>query len=396
MLRHPGALFLPILLSAMAESAAAQCIGWAGFQAPVQYPAAADEAILARDLDGDGAPEILTSGNQVDELSAFSLLANRGDGTFAPETRIASGFGEKLEDVGDLDHDGIPDLVVSNYWSNGITVYRGRGALMFDGGTPYGTATHGGPSLIADYDHDGTPDVVSLSFGSGNLVRVHLFRGLGDGTFAPKTTIDTQLSNGATPSMRRINGALEILAGNRSGLLAILHLAGSSLSVTTLAAGPGFDLSSTFADVNGDGIADIVDTDDTNSVGAPDPQEPIFITLARADGSFQERKRLAQPRKVAFPIAVHTGDLDGDGHMDLVVSDFQSPRLYFYRGDGAGGFAEGVPIDAGNPVNAFAVADVNRDGRPDLVTANSNHTVSVLMNRGPCPTSRRRAVRQRP
>jgi hypothetical protein len=75
------------------------------------------------------------------------------------------------------------------------------------------------------------------------------------------------------------------------------------------------------------------------------------------------------------------------------VSDLQSPHLYFYRGDGSGGFAAGVSIDAGAPVNAFAIGDVNRDDHPDLVTANSDHTVSVLINRGPCPTSRRRAVR---
>jgi hypothetical protein len=349
--------------------------------------------VLVRDLDGDGAPEILTSGNQVDELGAFSLLANRGDGTFAAERLIASSFGERLEDVGDLDHDGIPDLLVSNYWASGIGVYRGRGALGFDGETPYGTATHGGPSLITDYDHDGTPDLISLSFGSGNQVRMHVFHGLGDGTFAPKTTIDTQLPNGETPSTRTINGALEILVGERSGHLAILHYAGGELSIQQLDAGPGFDLSSMFADVNGDGIADIVDTGEIDTTGQSDPHEPIFITLGRADGSFLERKQLAQPQTVSFPVSVRAGDIDGDGHMDLVVSDLQSPRLHFYRGDGAGGFAEGVPIEVGGPLNAFAVADLNRDGRLDLVTVNGDHTVSVLLNRGTCPTSRRRAVR---
>jgi hypothetical protein len=382
-----------ILFCVIAESAGAQCVGWAGFRAPVSYASSADEAVLVRDLDGDGAPEILTSGNHIDELGAFSLLANRGDGTFAPERLIASSFGERLEDVGDLDHDGIPDLLVSNYWAGGIGVYRGKGSLGFEGETPYGTATHGGPSLILDYDHDGTPDVISLSFGSGNQVRMHVFHGLGDGTFAPKTTIDTQLPNGETPSARTINGALEILVGQRSGHLAILHYAGGVLSIQQRDAGPGFDLSSTFADVNGDGVADIIDTTNIDAPGESNPQEPIFITLARADGSFLERKQLVQPRRVAFPLSVHAADLDGDGHLDLVVSDLQSPRLYFYRGDGAGGFAEGVPIDAGSPVNAFAIADVNRDGHLDLVTANSDHTVSVLINRGSCPTSRKRAVR---
>ena len=379
-------IFILGLSFAMAETLAAQCVG---FQDAVRYASSADEVVLVRDLDGDGAPEIIASGNHVDELGTFSLLPNRSNSTFAEERLLASGFGEKLEDVGDLNRDGVPDLLVSDYWSNGIVVYLGKGSLQFDRGTPYGTATHGGPSLIADFDRDGRPDVISLSFGSGNPVRMHLFRGLGDGTLASKTTFETGLANGDWPSPRMINGALEILVGERSGYLGILHYANGVVSVSRIAAGPGFDLSSTFADLNGDGIADIVDTDDNS-----ESEESIFVTLGNPDGTFQERKQLAQKRKASFPVEVRVADLDGDGHADLVVRDFESRSLYYYRGDGAGNFAEGVAIDAGAPVNAFDIGDVNGDGYLDLVTANNDHTVSVLLNRGPCRAPRRRAVRR--
>lgn len=378
---------------AIQQALAAQCVGWSGFRAPLRYESAAYDAVLVRDLDGDGAPEIIASGNQVDELSAFSLFANRGDGTFASQRLVASGFGEKLQDIGDLDHDGLPDLLVSNYWSNGIAVYRNQGALQFDEGTPYGTATHGGPSLIVDYDHDGTPDVLSLSFGSGNPVRVHLFHGHGDGTLAAKTTFETQLANGNDPSIRTVGGALEVLVGEHSGHLAILRYADGVLSVKLIGAGPGTDLSSTFADVNGDGVADIIDTDDSDFPKSDPTHESIYVTLAGPGGAFLERRQLALPRKVTFPVGLHVGDFDGDGHADLLVSDFAVTNLDYFRGDGTGGFAEGVAIDAGGPVRAFAIGDVNRDGRLDVVTANSDQTVSVLINASPCPTSRRRAVR---
>ena len=97
-------------------------------------------------------------------------------------------------------------------------------------------------------------------------------------------------------------------------------------------------------------------------------------------------------RKAMFPVALRVADVDGDGHADLVVSDFRSNNLDYFRGDGAG-FAEAVAIDAGGPLNAFEIKDVNGDGFPDIVTANSDHTLSVLINRGPCRPARRRAAR---
>src|SRR5436305_11959782 len=171
---RPIVLVVALLFLTDARPIFPQCVGGSGFAAPVRYASAADQAVLVRDLDGDGAPEIVASGNQVDQLAAFSLFVNRGDGSFAAERSIETAFGERIEDAGDLDGDGVIDLLASNHWANGIAVHRGRGALHFDPGVAYDTATHGGPSRIVDYDGDGVPDIVSFSFGSGNPVRVHL------------------------------------------------------------------------------------------------------------------------------------------------------------------------------------------------------------------------------
>lgn len=376
----------------LAATLVADCVGWIGVLPPVRYPSSADKAVLVRDLDGDAAPEIIASGNHVDQLSAFSILPNRGDGTFAPERLLPSGFGEEIRAIEDLNRDGAPELLVSNFWANGIVVYLGRGALQFDGGTPYGTATHGGPSLIVDYDRDGKPDVLSLSFGSGNPVRLHLFPGRGDGTLGTKTTFETGLANGNWPSTRTINGALELLISEHSGHLGLLRYANGTVAVSTIAAGPATDLSSTFADVNGDGIADIIDTNDFDP-SVENPNEPVFVTLGNADATFQTRKQLTASRKTELPVAVRAADVTGDGHADLLVCDFHSSNIYLFRGNGAGDFREGVPIDAGGPVNAFDLGDLNADGFPDVVTANDDHTVSVVINRGVCRPSRRHAVR---
>ena len=359
-----------------------------GFQAPVRYASAAVQAVIVRDLNADGSPDIIASGNQVDELGAFSLFVNRGDGTFEPERTIMSGFGQKIEDVADFNGDGIPDLLASDYWSNGIATYLGGPALQFDGGTHHGTATHGGPSFAIDYDGDGRTDIVSFSFGSGNPVRLHLFHGNGDGTFAPKVTFDTALANAAAPSTRVIGGALEFLVNERSQRMGILRYANGNLSVSTISGGPGFNLTSTFADVNGDGVADIIDTTDDGA----DWHDPIFITLGNADGTFGERRRLTTERRMTLPVVVRAADLDGDRRVDFVAADFRASSVYWWRGDGNGNFAEERRIDTGGPVDTFVVADVNGDGRPDLISGNDDRTISVIINAGPC-VPRRRAAR---
>ena len=76
-----------------------------------------------------------------------------------------------------------------------------------------------------------------------------------------------------------------------------------------------------------------------------------------------------------------TGDFDGDGKLDLVVSDFGYPAINVLPGNGDGTFQSAFPyLVALGPVSP-AVADLNHDGRPDIVVANFNDgNVSILLN----------------
>ena len=378
---------------AAAQVAADSC-GSLTFQAPARYAVTADNVVFLADADRDGRPDIITSGNQVDQLNAFSILPNLGNGVFGSERPIPSRLGERLEDAADLNGDGNIDLVVAGYWQNGIAVYRGSGLLQFGSAMSMDTATHGGPSRVVDYDGDGRHDIVSFSFGSGNPVRVHLFRGRGDGELDPKQTFETGRAVADSPSVRVREGIVEILANERSGHLVLFRISAASVSSTILDAGPGTDLNSLFVDLNGDGIADIVDTNDGGSAASSDPSEWIFVRLAKPDGGFEERRQIPHPRRMTFPTELRAGDLDGDGRMDLVAGDFHASTLYYFRGHGNGNFDAALPIDVTGPVNDVAIADLNGDHRPDLVTANNDHSVSVILNGGSdCVRTRRRAVR---
>jgi hypothetical protein len=337
------------------------CTGIA-FESPVRYPVSADQVVLLAHAD------ILTSGDSIDRSDAFSRLASRGDGTFDAEQRLAGTFGDELEAIVDLNGDGQLDVIASNYWNNGIAI----------AGTVYPTATHGGPTRVVDYDRDGIADVISFSFGSGNPVRVHLFRGRGDGTFDAKQTFTTDLTVAASPSLRMHDGATEFIAGNHSGQVAIYRVTPGGVSVTTRDVGPEMDLAAIFADVNGDGIADIVDANESGQ---------IFVTLADGD-EFRTRMEIA---RLAFPTQLHAADLNGDNNLDLIAGDFRANELHYYRGNGDGTFGRAIAIDTGGPVNDVAIGDINGDQRPDLMAVTNDHAVSVIVNRGHCG-GRRRSV----
>ncbi len=85
------------------------------------------------------------------------------------------------------------------------------------------------------------------------------------------------------------------------------------------------------------------------------------------------------------PHSVKAGDLNGDGKRDLVIDNSASNSLSVYLGNGDGTFAlASTPgVGAGTDPKAVSIADLNADGKPDLVTANQNsNTASVLLGNG--------------
>src|SRR5262245_2575139 len=84
------------------------------------------------------------------------------------------------------------------------------------------------------------------------------------------------------------------------------------------------------------------------------------------------------------PLGLAVGDVNGDRHADVVTanSGAHDVSLLLGTGDGLGGFEAPVRLAVGANPAAVAIGDIDGDGRPDLVAANANDTVSVLLGDG--------------
>jgi uncharacterized protein (TIGR03118 family) len=131
------------------------------------------------------------------------------------------------------------------------------------------------------------------------------------------------------------------------------------------------------ADVNGDGNPDII-TGNLSETSSYAGYYGVSVLLGNGDGTFQAPSPVSTPAGVS---ALAVADVNGDGHPDIITN---SGGVCVLLGNGDGTFQAQPPfLVAGSGVSALAVADVNGDGRPDLVTTNAgSNDVSVLLGNG--------------
>ncbi len=273
------------------------------------------------DLNHDGHPDLVTANAGSDNVT---VLINQGDGTFADEVNYAVGGGPWYADIGDVNGDGHPDLATGNEWDDNASVLIGRGDGTFDSAAHYYAGDRSLVAIIGDYNKDGKPD---LAVTNQESMDVSMLIGYGDGTFS-------------TPV-----AAYPVQGDPRS-----------------LAKG----------DLNDDGNGDFV--------VANEDSDSISVLLGRGDGSFQNTVHYTvgeAPRWAAI------GDLDGDGRLDIAVANRSSHDISILLGNGDGGLKAPVTYALEDLVSPYGIAigDLNGDGRNDIATANyRGHNSSVLLN----------------
>jgi hypothetical protein len=347
------------------------------FGPPTNYGAGTfTVGIAVGDINGDGVPDIVASN---DNSNNVSVLLGHGDGTFGAHKDYAAGSVTTAVALGDVNGDGRLDIVADNDFGESVSVFLNNG-----NGTFARTDYHPGIGLtttvaLGDLNGDGHLDIVVGDYSHSKVV---VLLNNGDGTFTSKTPFSVPGSNTGDVALGDLNndGKLDLaVTYHNSAVVSVLFgngdgTFGTAKNYTRGSAQVGLGLA--LGDLNGDGHLDIAAV---NLIGdSTDSVNTVSVLLNNGDGTFAPKTEYATGK---FPFNVALGDVDGDGHLDIVVANTHSDSVSVLLNHGDGTFGPKTDFPAGPEPIKLAVADVNGDGKLDVVTTNGGaNTVSVLLN----------------
>ena len=319
------------------------------------YLAVSDsESFAVADFNHDGKLDLAVVGGEL------QIFLGNGDGTFQKPINYRVGKSPGSVAVADFNGDGKLDLAVANYLSSTVSILFGNGDGTFQTPTTLNVPT--GPSLIVvgNFNGDLRPDFLVFD---GEYISV--FLNTGEGTFRGPVT--TTVQNGSSAlgigDFDR-NGTLDLaVAENTLTTSSILIMLGNGDG--TFIEGPSYPvltgpMSVTVDDFRGDGRLDLAVA---SFLGGT-----VDVLLGNGDGTFQQAANYTS----YFADWVTTGDFDGDGKPDIIVSNqdddgFLGGSVGILLGKGDGTFQPQMVFPAGTLSNFVAVGDFNGDHKLDVI-----------------------------
>jgi hypothetical protein len=349
--------------------------------------------VAIADFDGDGKPDIAAADNysELTGTGAISVLRNTGSVgkiSFTHYVDLAAGFETYAIAEGDLDGDGKPDLVSTSVVNQSISVYRNissPGSISFASNIDYSSGQDPFSVAIADLDLDGRPDVIVANYLSGTLSIYRNISSPGSISLASPVTVTVGFGPESVAAADLDgDGKLDLAVSNGlSNTLSILRNTSTAGSIT-FASPVSLSCNTTptglaIGDLDGDGKPDIavVNNGANNFSIFQNSGSPGSIAFAaRTDHSCG-----------ASPYGVAIADLNGDGKPDIYISSDNASVTQNASTSGTiavGGMIYLYPFASSYGIG---IADIDGDGKSDLIEPFfTAHLIAFLRNKDNEPT----------
>ena len=340
--------------------------------------------IALADMTGDGWPDLAATGHSAND--GWILCPNDGTGRFLSQQVFSTGEMARAIDVGDVDGDGDLDTCTINMASLTMSVHlnqSGSLSLPYEVAVPSASYEHD----VADIDLDGDLDVVTADSSITTL------RNDGSGHFT-STSSAQLLSVLDHPALRDLNGDgypdLLLLKNTTIGLppynlYTFLNNGDGTFGPASIwslgSAGTG-DVET--GDFDEDGDLDVVITE---WLGSPSQDgRKLYLLLNQGDGTFQMPPTLIVDYTVSRGQRLLVGDLDNDGHLDIVSGH---GYLVSWMGRGDATFQAPIVSNVGpdGGTKYMTLADLDGDGFLDVAATSfssslQGQTLTIKLGQG--------------
>ena len=319
-------------------------------------------SIHSADLDADGYEDVLCASSGDNTIAWYK---NMGHGVFSDQRVVTqTARGARAVRTADMNRDGLVDILSASSWDNTIAWYENLGEGKFSNQRVISQEMEGVMSVFAaDLNNDGWIDVLSAS-PDAKVIAWHA--NLGNGTFEAARVIARDAESLKSVYGADINndGLIDVLGAFQwNGVVPWYQNLGNGNFSFEIVNSIGSDDTSGRAvavgDLNNDRLLDVIIATDRYLEWFPNLGNGNFTAAQQISGGEYDTRSL------------FVGDLNDDGHVDIVVGEYYGRSITMIINRGSGTFSPPRLIAKWDRIISVLATDLNGDGILDVVGASA-------------------------